>query len=142
MKSLASLIRLVKWRIDEKRRELMERESEAEAIRLKLQQGEEEIVAEQKLARSDFEAQLGYGAYAKRAILRREALTQALAEAEAIVEAARAELADLFLEQKQYEITQAGRERRERERLAKIEQGVLDEIAMNQHRAKKAQAES
>jgi flagellar FliJ protein len=142
VKSLASLIRLVKWRIDEKRRELVERESEAEAIRLRLTQGEAEIVAEQKSARTSFEAHLGYGAFARRAIQRRELLNKALAEAEAKVEAVRAELADLFLEQKQYEITQANRERRERERLAKIEQGVLDEIAMNQHKAKKAEAES
>ncbi|MBI1776599.1 MAG: hypothetical protein HYR63_14735 [Proteobacteria bacterium] len=140
MKSLSSLIRLVKWRIDEKRRELMDRESEAEALRWKLQQGEEEIRAEQAWAKTTFEAGLGYGAYARRAIQRRAMLTQALAEAEAKVEVVRAELADLFLEQKQYEITQANRERRERERLAKIEQGELDEIALNQHKAKKVDA--
>ena len=141
MKSLSSLIRLVKWRIDEKRRELVEREREADAIRTKLNEGEAEIVAEQKAARSNFEAHLGYGAFAKRAIQRRKLLTRALAEAEEKVEAARAELADLFLEQKQYEITQAGRERRERERLAKIEQGELNEIALNQHKAKKVEAD-
>ena len=142
MKSLASLIRLVKWRIDEKRRELIERETEAEAIRTRLQAGEDEIRAEQQAARANFEAHLGYGAYAKRAIQRRKLLSRALVEAEAKVEAVRAELADLFLEQKQYEITQANRDRQERERLAKIEQGVLDEIAMNQHRAKKVDAGS
>ncbi len=141
MKSLASLIRLVKWRIDEKRRELMDCEAAADALRLKLKQGEEEILAEQAAAKANFEAQLGYGAYAKRAIRRREALTEALAEAEAKVEAVRSELGELFLEQKQYEITQASRDRKERERLAKIEQGLLDEIALNQHKAKKVEAE-
>jgi flagellar export protein FliJ len=140
VKSLSSLIRLVKWRIDEKRRELMERESEADAIRTRLKEGEEEIMAEQRAAKADFEAHLGYGAYARRAIKRRETLTKALAEADAVVETVRAELAELFLEQKQYEITQANRDRRERERLAKIEQAELDEIALNQHKAKKVDA--
>jgi hypothetical protein len=69
-------------------------------------------------------------------------LTRALGEAESKVEAVRAELADLFLEQKQYEITQSNREKRERERLAKIEQGMLDEIALTQHKQKKVEVES
>jgi flagellar export protein FliJ len=140
VKSLSSLIRLVKWRIDEKRRELKEREAEADQIREQIRKGEEEIVAEQRAAKADFEANLGYGAYARRAIRRRQALAKALTEAEAVVEQVRAELAELFLEQKQYEITQANRERRERERLAKIEQAELDEIALNQHKAKKVDA--
>ena len=141
MKDLGSLIRLVQWRVDEKRRELADAQTEADACRQALVDLAAELKREQDAARGSFEAGQGYASYAKLFLRRREVTEAAIRAADVEVERLRDELSGLFLELKQAEITQANREKREAERLAKLEQTELDEMgSMRFQRAKKAEA--
>ncbi len=141
MKDLGSLIRLVQWRVDEKRRELAEAEREADACRQALVDLGAELKREQEAARGSYEAGQGYANYARLYLRRREVTEAAIRAADAEVERVRDELSGLFLELKQAEITQANREKREAERLAKLEQTELDEMgSMRFQRAKKAES--
>lgn len=140
MKSLAGLIRLVRWRVDEKRRELAEAESVAEARRQALAALEAELKREQEAARGSYEGAQAYANYARRFLVRRAEAEQAIVAADAEIERVREDLSGLFLELKQAEITQANREKREAERLAKIEQTALDEMGLERfQRARKAE---
>ncbi|MSP48135.1 MAG: hypothetical protein EXQ95_02295 [Alphaproteobacteria bacterium] len=140
MKDLGSLIRLVQWRVDEKRRELAEREAVAEACRQALIALEAELKREQQAASASYEAGQGYANYAKRFLKRRADAENAIRAADVEVERVRDELSGLFLELKQAEITQANREKREAQRLAKLDQNDLDEMALVRFsRAKKAE---
>jgi flagellar export protein FliJ len=140
VKDLGSLIRLVQWRVDEKRRELGEAQRHADACRQALVDLEAELKREQAAARASFEAAQGYANYARFYLRRRELTEEAIRAADVEVERIREELSGLFLELKQAEITQANREKREAQRLAKIEQTELDEIGITRfQRAKKAE---
>ena len=140
MKDLGSLIRLVQWRVDEKRRELADAQRMADACRQALVDLEAELKREQTAARASYEAGQGYANYAKRFLKRREDAQNAIRAADVEVERVREELSGLFLELKQAEITQDNRERREAQRLAKLEQTDLDEIGLVRFtRAKKAE---
>jgi flagellar protein FliJ len=140
VKDLGSLIRLVQWRVDEKRRELAEAQRAAEGRRRALADLEAELKREQETARASYEASQAYANYAKRYLGRREEAEAAIRAADVEVERVREELSGLFLELKQAEITQANREKREAQRLAKLEQTDLDEIGIVRfQRAKKAE---
>jgi flagellar FliJ protein len=140
-KDLGSLIRLVQWRVDEKRRELGDAQREADACRQALVDLGAELKREQAAARASYEAGQGYANYARLFLRRREVTEAAIRAADAEVERLRDELAGLFLELKQAEITQANREKREAQRLAKLEQTELDEMGIDRfQRAKKAQS--
>jgi flagellar export protein FliJ len=140
VKDLGSLIRLVQWRVDEKRRELSEAQREADACRQALVDLGTELKREQEAARVSYEAGLGYANYAKLYLRRREITEAAIQAADVEVERLRDELSGLFLELKQAEITQTNREKREAQRLAKLEQTELDEMGIARFsRAKKAE---
>lgn len=141
MKDLGGLIRLVQWRVDEKRRELGNAQRAADGCRQVLVNLEAELKREQDTARSSYEAGQGYANYHKRYLFRRENAEAAIRAADLEVERIREELSGLFLELKQAEITQANREKAEAQRLGKLEQAELDEMGISRfQRAKKAVA--
>lgn len=140
MKDLGGLIRLVQWRVDEKRRELGEAQRIADARRQALIDLDAELRREQEAARASYDASQGYANYAKRFLARREDAENAIRAADVEVERIREELSGLFLELKQAEITQANREKAEAQRLGKLEQTELDEMgSVRFQRAKKAE---
>src|SRR6185295_6828651 len=119
--------------------ELAEAQQSADACRQALVNLDAELKREQEAARASYEAGQGYANYAKRFLKRREAAEDAIRAADVEVERLRDQLSAHFLELKQAEITQANRERREAQRLAKLEQNDLDEIGIVRfQRAKKA----
>ena len=65
---LHTLIRLHKWRLDEKRRALAELQALADKLAQDTARLEREITAEQEIARTSPEASFGYGNFAKQAI--------------------------------------------------------------------------
>jgi flagellar export protein FliJ len=139
VKSLAGLIRLVNWRVDEKRRELSGAQDVLDARRKALADMADELKREQAAARASPEGAQAYANYARQYLVRRAQAGEAILAAEAEVERVREELSSLFLELKQAEITQANRDKREAERLAKLEQTALDEMGIARfQRARKA----
>lgn len=140
-KGLKTLIRLSKFKVDEKRRELTALQNREEKILADLAADEQRLRHEQQVAAQDA-AGVGYlyGAYHQAWMARRDAFHAALAKVRQEIEGIRDELAELFREQKTYELTQANREKREREEQDRKEQLFLDEIGQNLH-MRKDQAE-
>ncbi|MCA1907304.1 MAG: flagellar FliJ family protein [Magnetospirillum sp.] len=134
-KGLKTLIRLSKFEVDEKRRVLTALQNQEEQILHDILQSEVQLRKEQELAASDATG-VGfiYGAYHRAWMDQRQMLFNRLATIRQQIEIARDELAEAFRTQKTYEVTQANRERREREEMDRKEQTFLDEVAQTQHR--------
>ncbi|GEO42910.1 flagellar export protein FliJ [Skermanella aerolata] len=128
---LHTLIRLHKWRLDEKRRALAELQALADKLAQDTARLEREILAEQEIARSSPEASFGYGNFAKQAIERRKRLAQSVAQVEHQIAEATEEMAEAFQELKRYELAQEGRDRREDAKRKTRENAALDEVALS-----------
>lgn len=128
MKGLAGLIRLHRWRLDEKRRELADLETFADSLEAQTVALEESLRAEQKVAKSSVESGYTYGDFARDVIDRREKLAVSISKVEDQVAQVNEELREIFQEVKRYEILQANLMRAAREKEEKLEQGMLDEL--------------
>ena len=128
---LHTLIRLHKWRLDEKRRALAELQALADKLAQDTARLEREITAEQEIARTSPEASFGYGNFAKQAIERRRRLAQSVAQVEQQIAQATEEMAEAFQELKRYELAQEGRDRRDEAKRKTRENAALDEVALS-----------
>lgn len=131
-KDLKPLIRIKTWNVDEKRRALaaiLRQEDEVIAAQENL---ETELRREQQVATQNTE-EVGftYGPYAIAVIGRRAALEQRREALQVLIAEAQDELAEAYRELKTFEITQANREKREREEENRREQAIMDEIGLN-----------
>lgn len=130
-KDFKTLVRMRKWALDEKQRELGEMlgvlgnlEAEKEAL-------EQAVLAEQKVAAENPElAGFAYGGFANAVIAEREAITKMIAEQEEKIDVFREEVADAFKELKTAEIAERNLLEAERAEEEKKEQDELDEIGM------------
>ncbi len=134
MSTLDSLIRVNRWKLDERRRQVgeLERLSERlgnEAIRL-----ERELAGEQKVAGSSLEGSYAYGGYARELIARREKLSASITEVAGQLVVAREALAESFGEAKRYEIAAANRTKRDRLSAERHQRISQDEIALQVYR--------
>lgn len=135
---LHAVIRLRKWEIDEKRRELSVLLSEQEAVVQRRAALDEEILRENDCARSHVgEADFTLGDYAKRAHSRRQQLDHAIAEADRRVEEARDQLTEMFKDLKTFELAQEARDEAERKEREHKEQVKMDEIGLELFRRRK-----
>ena len=136
MKGLPNLIRLHRWRLDEKRRNLAELERLAEELRGQARRLEDELKSEQKTASLSPEGTFAYAAYAKAVIARRAKLAASLTEAKQKIAQAADDVTESFQELKRLEIAQEHREKAARQQAAKFEQTTLDELGVAAHRRK------
>lgn len=130
MKGLEGLIRLHRWRLDEKRQVLAELERLAARLREQLAHLDREVAEEQQVAANSPEAMAAYGQYAKGVIERRAKLTQSLGETEERMRAALEEVAHAFRELKKYDLVKARRDRVAQEKEKRQQQAVLDELGL------------
>jgi flagellar export protein FliJ len=138
-KDLRTLIRLHRWRLDEKRLKLagalrLLADLERRGIELERQMADERAVAGADPA----EAGRFFGAYAAVAMGRRDEIAAALVDTEDRVAAARDELADARRELKKFEAAQEARDLAEAEERARRDQAVLDEVALQIHLRRRA----
>ncbi len=134
MKGLPNLIRLHRWRLDEKRKDLAELERLGTELRAQGARLEEEMRHEQKTAASNAEAGYAYGAYAKAVIARRGAIAASLAEVKAKIRQAAEAVTEAFRELKRFEVAQERRETAAKDKAAKHERQILDELGLTGHR--------
>ncbi|RIK95533.1 MAG: flagellar export protein FliJ [Proteobacteria bacterium] len=133
MRSLASVIRLHRWKVDEKRREVADLEAMAEALRQRLQDLEQEIEREKEGA-DVLVVGFAYAAYVRAALARRERFLRSITDAEAAVAGKRHELAEAFRELKKFEVAEARRLERAAAESSRRERAEADETALNIHR--------
>ena len=130
MSTLDSLIRLHRWQVDERRRQLAELEALALKLRQELARLAEEHTNEQAAAGTSFLARHVYPGYLRRAMERQKTLEQSLAETEAQTLGARDALAAAFQELKRYEVASASRERLRISAAARRERLETDAVAI------------
>ncbi|MFA4994620.1 MAG: flagellar FliJ family protein [Bdellovibrionales bacterium] len=137
-KSFATLIKLQKTLVDEQRQHLARLMENLEKIENRIRQLEALRAREQAAAAKNEIARMTYGAFLKNLIAKRRELEKEHQAAAAAVRKAQERMAELFEEQKRYEIAEEQRieeiEKEER-RLERIE---LDEIGGVRHERKKS----
>jgi flagellar export protein FliJ len=133
-RGLDSVIRLQKWRLDEKRRQLGDLLRLSEQLQGELAGLENELQAEQELVAGNFDASYNYGAYARGYIERRERLQQSLQNVEQQIEAAQEEVRAAFRELKTIEITKDNRDKVVAIETGRRQQSELDELSLNPQR--------
>jgi len=134
MKSRESLIRLHRFQVDEKRRQVADIESMLEDFQRKERDLEAQVVQEQEKAGISDVAHYAYPMFAKSMRARRDNMIESMSELSRQLEQAREELADAYRELKKHELVEQSRQRRAKREGARIEQNVLDEVSLNMHR--------
>lgn len=133
MKGLPALIRLHRWQLDGKRRELADLEQLEDQLMAEAQRLEDEVAAEQDYAKSSEAGSFAYGGFALGVIERRKRIQASIDDIRQQIEAKREEVADAYRELKRYEITLAERQKREKLETERRAQAALDEISLIQH---------
>jgi flagellar export protein FliJ len=139
MKAIDGLIRLHRWKLDEKRLKLSELERLVDGLREEIRRLGETVSQESLVAAGSNEAQFGFGAYAAEAVERRRRLEQSLAEAEGQMQAAADEVADAFRELKKFDVVKSREIRLAEERTRRREQSDLDEIGISMFRRSRSE---
>lgn len=131
MKSaLKTLTRIQKFQIDEQRKILSELQEKQDILQAQLEQLNQDFEREKEFARNN--AGVGdFGAYVKRYMQQRENLEMQIAVLEKKIEHERDVMADMFKEQKTYEIVDDQRTKRAAKEEEQKMQKVLDEIGTN-----------
>lgn len=130
MSSLKTVIRLHKWQLDEKRRALADLQNLRDRLLAELQRLQQEMLHEQAVARADPLAAYGYAAFAKAALERGRRLQDSIAQVDRQIAAATEEMAEAFQELKRFELAEEERMKREREKIRRKEDAMLDETAL------------
>ena len=134
-KGLNTLIRLHKFRVDEKRREIGGMITVIDDLERQVRELENQILEEQSIAGSSpEEAGILFGNYAAHYILKKKQFSVTIREMEEKLETAQEELREEYKDLKGVELTQEARDNREALEEARAEQAVLDEIGLNLHR--------
>lgn len=135
-KHFHTLIRLARFGVDEKRRELGVLIAREQAIEDEDARLDAEMVSEQQAAKDNPETAYAYPTYHQAYMYRKDHLRQLRrAVAEAILQAREA-LAEAYTEQKTYELAQEARDKAEQLEADRKEQDLMNEIGQNQFRRK------
>ena len=134
MSTLDTLIRINRWKLDERQRQLGELERLFERLGNEAVRLEQELTREQLVAGTSAEAAYAYAGYARDLIARREKLAASIAEVEGQLIVAREALAESFGEVKRYEIAAANRQKRDRVAGDRRQRIVQDEVALQLYR--------
>ena len=130
MKSRQTLIRLKKFKVDERRRRVAQIEAMNADFERMSADLEREIVTEQERAGITDPSHFAYPTYAKAAIQRRENLTRSADELRVQLEEARGQLSEAFDEMKKVELLDERDQARERAEESAREQADLDSIGL------------
>jgi flagellar biosynthesis chaperone FliJ len=133
-KGIPTLIKLKKREVDDVRKALAALERQREELLLLIERMMAEMQAEAQLAADTPEIGAYFGGYAQRVKRRREEILKEVLALEGKIQQARAKLADLFGEQKRYEIVEENAKQRERKAQERKEQIKMDEVGTVQFR--------
>ena len=134
MRNRESLIRLHRFQVDEKRRNLAELELMLQEFRRRERELEAQVLSEQEKAGISDVAHFAYPMFAKSVIRRRQNILNSIEDIERQLDVAKEELAGAFRELKKYEIIEDNRKRKHHRAAMRLEQIELDEIALGIHR--------
>lgn len=133
MKTLETLIKLQKSLIDEQRQHLARLQDHLDNVLHRIAELEVEKAREQLAAEAHPEARTTYGAYVRRAADRGKQLEIERVAAQQAVDIAHARLAEMFEEQKRYEIAEEARLEAEAREESRREGLQMDEVGGMTH---------
>ncbi|MCF6215635.1 MAG: flagellar FliJ family protein [Emcibacter sp.] len=137
-KGMTGMIRLQKWQLDEKRRDLVALEKMRDDLKQNLADLQNELIAEQRKVAETPVVSIAYAGYAQKVMARRVNIVNSMLEIDVSIENSKDQVAEAFKELKKYEVV----EQREREREYRArdlrQQNELDELAINMHRRQNA----
>lgn len=134
MKALDQLIRLHRYRLTERQKQLVALEAKAMHLKHQAEALEAQALIEEAKAEQSELGTLGWGAYLGRVRIERERLSASRAELGARIEEARRALKAAFEEVKRIEILKEQKLAVAEAETKKREQEMLDDIAVTQHR--------
>ncbi|MBV8547836.1 MAG: hypothetical protein JO126_00055 [Alphaproteobacteria bacterium] len=137
MKSLQTLIKLQKTRVDEQRQLLAQLENQLAYIERRIAELEVYKAREQVTADQNEEARATYGAFVKGAVAKGREMEKERLTATEAVRIAHDKLAELFEEQKRYEIAEQARIDAEAKEESKRERQELDEVGSIGHQRRR-----
>lgn len=133
MKSRESLIRLKRFQVDEKRRQVSQIELMIAEFTRMMGDLDDQILAEQNRVGIHDVTHFAYPTFARAAIQRRDNLKVSVRDLEDKLEAARAALAEAVEDMKKIELIEERDHNREREARDAAEQDALDDMASRRH---------
>ncbi len=128
MKSLATLIKLQKTKVDEQRVLLANLQKQLTEIQAQVDALREEQAQQAALVRQEPDVAMNYDLYLKGVLKRLEVLEKRKRTVELAVNLARDKLAELFEEQKRYELAEKARLEEEEAEEQRRETHILDEV--------------
>ncbi len=134
MKSRESLIRLHRFQVDEKRRQVADLEAMIADFRRMEQDLEHQITTEQERSGITDVTHFAYPTFAKAALGRRQNLLASIEELDAQLVEAKEEFSEAYSELKKYELMQEKDIDRRRGEASALEQRELDDIGIEAHR--------
>lgn len=134
MRSRETLIRMQRFLVDEKRRDVAQIEAMIADFEAKETDLQNQIEAEQERAGIFDVTHFAYPTFAKAALTRRDNLKASIEGLERQLEDARDKLSDAVGELKRLELLDEREDRTRRAEIAHVEQRELDEVGANLHR--------
>jgi flagellar export protein FliJ len=134
MKSRETLVRLHRFQVDEKRRQVADIEAMIADFQRMERELEQQIVAEQERSGITDVTHYAYPTFAKAANDRRANLLRSVEELEGQLAEAREQFAEAYSELKKHELMQEKDQDRKRTELLASEQSDLDAVAAEMHR--------
>jgi flagellar FliJ protein len=134
MKGLSNLIRLHKWKLDEKRRELTDMEQMRDSFMEQRAELEREQLREQELAGKDPDVNFAYSNYAALARARLENMQDSISEISQKIIVLKDEVSFCYRELKKYELALDVRDKRARLAEQRAEQKQIDDLAIDLYR--------
>lgn len=134
MKGLSNLIRLHKWKLDEKRRELNDMEQMRDGFMKQRADLVDEQHREQEIAADNPDINFAYSNYATVAKERLENLQNSVAEISQKIIVLKDEVSFCYRELKKYEVALDVRDKRTRMAELRAEQKQIDDLAIDLYR--------
>ena len=131
-----SLIRLKKFNVDEKRRQVMQIEMMVADFERMASELDQQIEIEQTKTGISDVAHFAYSTFAKAALQRRDNLLASANDMRGKLETAQDQLAEALEDLKKVELLDQREHQREREEQNKIEQAEFDEVARQRFRSR------
>jgi hypothetical protein len=138
MRTLATLIKVHKHQLDEKRRALTDLENLRADLLGQREKLDADLVREQDVAKQVECGAFAYAGFAQGYLARRDKLMASLAELETRIAAAQQTVSEAYQDLKRHEIALASRQRRQKEEEERRAQTVLDEVSLEMHRRRTA----
>jgi len=133
-KGMTGMIRLHKWQLDEKRRNLVELEKMRDDLKQNLIDIQNELIAEQQKVAESPIVSITYAGYAQNVMARRVNIVNSMLEIDVSIEEVKDQVAEAFKELKKYEVVEQRERERELAEGRRRQQNDLDELSLNMHR--------